>query len=143
MAEAWQDIEAIKQLKARYFRLLDTQHWDELQSVFSSEANISFPEIGVSYPSGDAFVTFARETMTGVVSVHAGYMPEISFQDDSTASGIWGMTDDLDAPKGMPHSNGEPVRMRGAGHYHETYAKIDGAWKITSMRLERLRLDLI
>jgi SnoaL-like domain len=31
------EIEAIKQLKARYFRLLDTKRWDEWREIFSKD----------------------------------------------------------------------------------------------------------
>jgi len=31
------EIEAIKQLKARYFRLLDTKQWDAWREVFSDD----------------------------------------------------------------------------------------------------------
>lgn len=142
MDHEWQDVEAIKQLKARYFRYLDTQEWTALEGIFTTDAVVSFPEIDVSYPSGAAFVAFARSTMEGVISVHVGYMPEITLTGAESATGVWGMTDDLDAPGGMPQSGGKPVRMQGAGHYHEEYRKIDGEWKIAAMRLKRLRLDI-
>lgn len=32
--------------------------------------------------------------------------------------------------------------MHGDGHYHETYAKIGAAWKIQTIRLTRLRVDV-
>lgn len=142
MAEGWIEIEAIKQLKARYFRFLDTQCWDEFEGLFAPDCPVLFPEIDAHYSSGAEFVAFARDVMKGVVSVHAGYMPEIVLNDDGTAQGIWAMSDDLDAPDGMPQSGGKPVRMRGAGHYHERYVKIDGEWKFASMTLNRLRLDV-
>lgn len=142
MAGTWQDVEAIKKLKARYFRLLDAQQWDEFIKVFAPGARISFPEIDTEYPSGEAFAEFAKTAMEGVVSVHQGYLPEIDFQRDDAASGIWAMTDDLDAPNGMLQSNGQPVRMRGAGHYHERYVKSEGEWKIAEMELRRMRLDI-
>jgi hypothetical protein len=34
------------------------------------------------------------------------------------------------------------VNLRGYGHYHETYEKIDGQWRITSSKLTRLREDI-
>jgi hypothetical protein len=34
------------------------------------------------------------------------------------------------------------VSLRGYGHYHETYEKIDGQWRITSSKLTRLREDI-
>ena len=35
--QALDEIEAIKQLKARYFRLMDTKQWDAFGEVFSLE----------------------------------------------------------------------------------------------------------
>lgn len=137
-----QDIEDIKILKARYFRYLDTQDWDALVTVFAPGAIIAFPEIGMEYDSGEAFVEFARVTMNGVVSVHQGYLPEIEIVERDRANGIWAMTDDLDAPGGMPQSEGRPVRMRGAGHYHDQYIRRDGNWQIAGSMLRRLRLDM-
>lgn len=143
MSEEWRDLEEIKQLKARYFRFIDTQDWPGLRSLFAPNAAIAFPEANVTYDNGDAFVDWAEEVLVGVVSVHAGYMPEIALTGDGTATGIWAMTDDLDAPNGLPQEEvRRPMRMRGAGHYHERYRKIDGEWKIAEMMLKRLRLDI-
>ena len=32
--------------------------------------------------------------------------------------------------------------MQGDGHYHETYALVEGEWRIASSTLTRLRMDL-
>ena len=34
------------------------------------------------------------------------------------------------------------MRLEGYGHYHETYAKVDGEWRIASSTLTRLHMDL-
>ena len=31
--------------------------------------------------------------------------------------------------------------MHGYGHYHETYEKVDGEWRIKTIALTRLRVD--
>lgn len=31
--------------------------------------------------------------------------------------------------------------MTGYGHYHETYEKIGGSWKIKTMRITRIRVE--
>ena len=33
------------------------------------------------------------------------------------------------------------TELHGYGHYHETYEKIDGTWRITTSSLSRLRMD--
>jgi hypothetical protein len=32
--------------------------------------------------------------------------------------------------------------LHGLGHYHETYVRTPGGWRIASLRLTRLRLDI-
>jgi 3-phenylpropionate/cinnamic acid dioxygenase small subunit len=37
---ALEEIEAIKRLKARYFRLMDTKQWDQWGDVFTEDAHL-------------------------------------------------------------------------------------------------------
>ena len=73
----------------------------------------------------------------GKITVHQGHMPEIEFQDQDNATGIWAMHDWVDDP-------GRGVAWQGNGHYHERYVRSqDGQWKIAFMRLTRLRVDAL
>lgn len=75
--------------------------------------------------------------LSGARTIHHGHTPEIEITGADHASGIWAMRDTVDfAPEGEA-SRG----IRGAGWYHEQYEREDGAWRIASMRLERLRVD--
>jgi hypothetical protein len=78
-------------------------------------------------------MTFLAQTLADVVTVHHGHMPEIELTSPTTATGIWSMEDMLRWPEGH--------EMHGYGHYHETYEKVGGAWRIKSSRLSRLRMD--
>ncbi|NWK97398.1 DUF4440 domain-containing protein [Sphingobium lactosutens] len=142
MENSLHDSEEIKILKARYIRYMDTRNWDALQNLFMPDAVVEIAEIGHRTETAVAFVEFARTALEGVVSVHNAALPEIVISADGTATGVWAMTDDLDAPNGLAQSEGKPVRMRGAGHYHETYRKTPEGWKIELMQLTRLRLDI-
>lgn len=71
-----------------------------------------------------------------MVSVHQGHTAEIEVTGESTASAVWSMTDRLYFPPGGKYSV-----MTGYGHYHETYQKVDGAWKLKTTRLTRLRVE--
>ena len=44
------DIEAIKQLKARYFRMMDTKDWDGLAAVFTGDVEIDVTGEGDALP---------------------------------------------------------------------------------------------
>lgn len=131
------DIEAIKQLKARYFRLMDTKDWDGFRDCFTADLVVDVSADGAGVFEGvDAFMTMLVPTMQEVVSVHHGHMPEIELTGDDTATGIWAMEDHL-----RFGSEGQ-MELHGYGHYHETYRKVDGDWKIATTRLTRVRLDL-
>lgn len=142
-----EEIEAIRQLKARYFRALDTKDWEGFKTVFTEDAAIGpvdngfTPElIALRSPSQrdavaasglDAFVQRVATNIGPLVSTHHGHQPEIELSDDGEATGIWAMEDVLVWPT-------DGYRLRGTGHYWETYRKIDGEWKIASMKLTRL-----
>ncbi len=129
------DTEAIKQLKARYFRTMDTKDWDGMRQVFTDDAVIDTTQSGGNVSSGaDEFMDFLRPTLQDVLTVHHGHMPEIELTSATTASGIWSMEDMLRFPDGS--------ELHGYGHYHETYTKIDGTWRISSLTLTRLRQDM-
>ena len=128
------DVEAIKQLKARYFRSMDTKDWEGMREVFADDVVMDTTSSGGGVVSGaDAFVALLREILKDVITVHHGHMPEIEITSPTTARGIWAMQDLLRWPDGR--------ELRGYGHYHETYERIDGAWRIKTSKLTRLRAD--
>ena len=72
------DIEAIKQLKARYFRTMDTKDWAGMRQVFTDDVVMDTTDSGGGVVNGaDAFVAFLQETLAGAVTVHHGHMPEV------------------------------------------------------------------
>ncbi|MFI5621898.1 nuclear transport factor 2 family protein [Nocardioides sp. NPDC051685] len=75
--------------------------------------------------------------LTGVASVHHGHTAEIEVLDDSTARGIWAMSDILRPASGTPFRE-----VRGHGHYHETYRRAEGGWQIATLKLTRLAVDI-
>lgn len=130
------DIEAIRQLKARYFRTMDTKDWGEMRQVFTEDVVMDTSEAGGNVSQGvDAFMGFLEEALDGAVTVHQGHMPEIELTSETTATGIWALHDVVIWPNGM--------RLDGYGHYHETYAKGDDGWRIASSKLTRLHTDVV
>jgi hypothetical protein len=128
------DIEAIRQLKARYFRTMDTRDWASMRRVFSDDVVVDTTDSGGTVITGaDEFMSFLQQTLAGVISVHHGHMPEIELTSATTAQGIWAMEDMLRWSDGR--------ELHGYGHYHESYVKIDGAWYISRLKLTRLRTD--
>jgi len=129
------DVEAIRQLKARYFRTMDTKNWEGMRQVFTDDVVVDTTTSGGGVVHGaDTFMSFLRDLLGDVVTVHHGHMPEIAITSPATATGIWAMEDKLRWPDGM--------EMHGYGHYHETYEKVGDQWRIKTMTLTRLRVDM-
>ena len=127
------EIERIKQLKARYFRLMDTQRWDEWAQVFTEDATLQWgPRDEDVAATRDGIVKAVSAALRGAVTCHHGHMPEIELEGPDRARGVWAMYDYVDAPGFVLH---------GFGHYEERYRKVDGAWRIHRLKLTRLRED--
>jgi NAD(P)-dependent dehydrogenase (short-subunit alcohol dehydrogenase family) len=134
------EIEAIKRLKARYFRLVDTKRWDEWGDVFTENAVLDHPANRPEPIVGRAeIVETVSASLRDVITVHHGHMPEIELLDATHASGVWAMEDLLLTPDGGSNS---VVRYHGYGHYIERYVKgDDGRWRIAHLLLSRLHLE--
>jgi 3-hydroxyisobutyrate dehydrogenase-like beta-hydroxyacid dehydrogenase len=134
------DLEAIKQLKARYFRFIDTKDWTAFRDLFTDDCKHWLPqESAVPFMTNDDYFKMNEELLGTGVTTHHGHMPEITFASDTEAEGIWAMFDyvQIEPPSGR-------VSIQGYGHYFETYRKCDdGKWRISSKRNERLRLDQV
>lgn len=129
------DLEAIKQLKARYFRTMDTKDWAGMREVFSDDVVVDTSASGGGVVQGaDAFLAFLSRALQDVITVHHGHMPEIELTSPTTAQGIWAMQDLLRWPDGR--------ELHGYGHYHETYERVGDGWRIKTLKLTRLRTDV-
>lgn len=61
------DIEAIRQLKARYFRTLDTKDWAALRRCFTDDVHVDTSASGGGVVDGaDAFIAFLQ----GIWALH-------------------------------------------------------------------------
>ena len=133
-------IEEIKQLKARYFRCMDTKDWAGFEAVFAPDATVDYRPPGGNAAdwcaSGRAkIVAFVRGIVEPAITVHHGHMPEVEVISATAARATFAMEDRIWWPEGS-----HPKTLHGWGHYHETYDKIDGKWLIKTLRLTRLRV---
>ena len=134
MTGSMDEIEAIKRLKARYCRTMDTKDWEGMRSLFADDVTIDTTGSGGTVVTGaDEFLGFLREAIGEAVTVHHCHTPEIEIVSPTEATGLWAMEDMLRWPDG--------TEMHGYGHYHETYRKVEQTWCITTSRLTRLRMD--
>lgn len=134
------EIDAIKQLKARYFRYMDTKRWSDLRRQFTDDAR--FDGTNKPVPGPDEFVAWNTVRLGPAITVHQGHMPEILLTSLSTAKGIWSMFDWVEFEQPIESGRGKGYRgFTGYGHYEEEYRKEAGVWKIAFLRLTRLRIN--
>lgn len=142
-------IEEIRQVKARYFRGVDTGDSELVRGILAEDCVLDYmgcctdPKTGHDYfpamnvvMKGSAAWSSEGLGGLGIVSVHHSHNGEITIESETMARATWSMTDRLF----MPPDWGYAV-MTGYGYYHETYEKIDGRWKIKSLRIQRLRVE--
>lgn len=137
--ERLEAIEEIRNLKGRYFRLIDTKQWDELRLVFTADMKVLTPEGTIYAQGGATYADSLRDSLDKAVSCHQGLTGEIEVLDAQNARGIWAMQDVIEWEECHPRFGWKSIL--GRGHYHETYRKEAGAWRIATLTLTRLRLD--
>jgi hypothetical protein len=127
-----QNIEAIKQLKHRYFRALDSKNWELMSDCLSKDCIAKYDGGKYSFEGREKIVQFFSSYMSNpqLIFMHHGHHPEITIVNDQQATGIWYLQDiviNLD----------NNTTLRGAGFYHDTYIYTDKQWLISETGYER------
>ena len=127
-----QEIEAIKRLKYKYFRALDTKCWDEMRECFTEDATAAYASGKYSFHGREQILKFLIDAMDRptVLSAHHGHHPEIEITGATTAVGVWALADTFIDLQGG-------VTIRGAAFYRDEYVKVNGQWKIKSTGYDR------
>ncbi|MBU6269183.1 MAG: nuclear transport factor 2 family protein, partial [Sphingomonadales bacterium] len=106
-------VEAIRNLKARYFRCMDCKDWDELPGLFTRGMKVITPEGAVYTGSGAAYAAALRGSLEAAVSCHQGLTAEIEVLDEANARGVWAMQDVLEWPDRHPRTGWKSLVGRG------------------------------
>lgn len=144
-------VEAIRQLKARYWRGVDDGDAALVRSVLARECRLDYrgcctdPVTGIDHMPAMNIVLKGRESWPDspspvgprIVTVHQGNDPDIVVDNPRHASAIWSFTDRFFLPAGGPFE-----RLTGWGRYHDTYVHEDGSWKLATTRITRLRIEV-
>jgi bile-acid 7alpha-dehydratase len=123
-----EDIEAIKKLKAKYWRCVDRKLWGEMIEVFTEEATADYgPDIKLK--GRQAIVDFLKGSLGAdtVITSHVGQRPEIELTGESTATGTWWLNDYI-----VMQPN---IRRRGYAFYEDEYVKANGKWRKKSTKV--------
>jgi SnoaL-like domain len=122
-ADAW----AIAAVKAQYFRFIDLKDWDGFRSIFTDDAVFDHPTIG-TYDDIDVAVKAVSELIGDMWTFHEGSIPDITLLGPDRAAGIFAMSSHSLPP-------GREGFARTFGHYHDEFRRVDGVWRLSSMKL--------
>jgi len=128
------DLDAIRQLKARRIRAIDTKDWATYEAVHAPD-HYSHNDGEPRWDGAKANTDRLALLFEGVQTIHHVHTAEIELTSPTTATGIWAMEDYLYWKQG-----GEDHWLHGFGFYYETYENRDGQWLFTSRRLKRTRV---
>jgi len=126
-----EDIEAVRQLQAKYQRCLDTRDFDGIRDCFAEDVVSSYGNGSMSYSGRDNVIGFLRDAMTPrMPSTHLIHGGEIDVKDTENAAAKWYLEDYLLHRK-------YKLKLHGAAIYDVDYIKCDGVWKISSIGYKR------
>jgi hypothetical protein len=127
------DRRAIRELKGRYFRLVDAHEWAAWRELFTDDVVVELPDAGRTFDTADAFVEFVRAVTEPARCVRQGHQPRLTIDGPTEAHGTWVLSDYDEWPPDP--ETGLRRGWDGFGRYDETYRKVDGLWKISGLRV--------
>jgi len=123
-----EDIEAIRQLKARYCEICDDDHDPErITSVFTEDAVWEGRGIGRAEGHAQIRELFARFQRAMSFTQHMVMNPVLTVDGDR-ATGTWYFFGPF------TFRDGNQAKWQAA-RYHEEYVKLNGEWKIKHLRV--------
>jgi hypothetical protein len=133
--QALEDVEAIKRLKYRYLRCLDTKRWDELAETLTDDATTEYSDGEYRFKGKSAILEFLKGTPLAregeFIGVHHCQQPEIEITGEGTARGTWALYNYLIHKR-------DQTGLRLCAFYHDEYVKLNGVWKIRHTGYQRV-----
>lgn len=125
-----EDIEAIRQLQAKYQRCLDTRDFDGIGECFADDVQSAYGNGSMSYDGKEAVLGFLRKVMTKYIpSTHLIHGGEIEVEGNA-AHAKWYLEDYLNHRIFL-------LKLHGAAIYDVDYRKEGDVWKITKIGYTR------
>ena len=120
------DVQAIKELKSKYFRALDTKNWDELETTMTPNISTAYSNGKLVFHGPKEITNYFKESMPDTeITLHQGHNPVIWFESDTVAYGKWYLQDNLIFAEGNPYCG---TQIQGSAIYTDKYVKVDGQW---------------
>lgn len=132
-------LEDIRLLRAKYCRYIDTHEFDRLTEVLSEDFVLDMSPAS-KVLGGRTQPIRGRDAVIGHMNAHYATLnkllhittiPIIEFSDEDNAVGIW--RQETFVKEGREDFVGAGIAYATAT---DTYRKVDGTWRLTSVRLE-------
>lgn len=126
-----EDIEAIKQLKARYCEICDHDNYDAdaMATLFTEDGTWESSRVGKAEGREAIRELFSGFPKRIARAQHIVANPLIEVDGDR-AHGVWYLISAVDQSDGTKYK-----WPSGAARYHEDYVKQNGEWKIRHLRV--------
>lgn len=127
-----EDIESIRYLQAKYQRCLDTRDFNGIAECFADDVVSAYDNGNTAYTGKQNVIGYLMNVMSlSMPSAHMIHGGEVDIVDSQNAVAKWYLQDFLLV-------KGYNINICGAAIYENTYAKIDGVWKIKTIGYKRL-----
>jgi len=133
-------LEEIRALKFLYCHALDAKDWKRFATIFVRDGSADMREAGEPGQPGmiliegrEAMMDYVQNAVGHLKTSHHVFAPLIAFDGEDDAHGVWQMEDRLFERQ----DGGWKLALHGLGHYHETYVRRNGEWKIRHVKLTR------
>lgn len=126
-------IELIKQLKARYFRAIDTCNLELLQGMLTPDIKLAFvsPTYQIHVEGLEQVLGFYQNAFTATrLATHNGHTPEIEVNGEH-ATALWYLSYVFINLEDKTHIHGSAI-------YQDRYIKCDGQWMIAETGYQTL-----
>lgn len=123
------DLEAIKHLKYRYLRALDTKDWDTFAATLTDDVTGDYGA-SLSFINRTELVDYMRASVgPAVITEHRVDHPEIDVEGDE-ATGRWYLQDRVIVPDFS-------FMLFGAAFYADRYRRTEHGWRICATGYDR------
>ncbi|MEW2505806.1 nuclear transport factor 2 family protein [Amycolatopsis sp. NPDC047767] len=131
-------VDEIRQFMAQYVSYADRKQFDRLSQLFAPEATFTIHDpqgAQVMRMTGPKEIEDVITTSVGdATAIHHLFSFTTEVHSPVAASSTVAMEDWID---------GSTLKVRGYGHYHGEFAKVDGSWRIEKFVQTRLRTDVL
>lgn len=128
------DIAAIKAVKYRYLRALDTKHWDDFAATLTDDVLGDYGSSPggqkLAFTNRDDLVEYMRSSLgPDIITEHRVDHPEISVDGDE-ATGTWYLQDRVIVAQAN-------FMLIGAAFYRDRYRRTAEGWRISETGYDR------